>query len=113
VKLEEQLRREKEDLEAVLSEREKEQRDIEAEVELLHDNPAERERRRCDSQKRIAELRSQQQALAEKQAREATEARDQIMMALQQLADFKEHTSSCFAELNAALKQKVDAMQNL
>lgn len=58
-KLEEALRREKEGLEAALAERAAEAAEIEAAIEALRDNPADRERRRAQLQKRLAELRSE------------------------------------------------------
>ncbi len=57
-KIEELLRREREGLDAIMQERAREAAEIEQSIEQLRDNPAERERRRAQQQKKHAELRS-------------------------------------------------------
>ena len=52
------LRREREGLDAIMQERAREAAEIEESIEQLRDNPAERERRRAQQQKKHAELRS-------------------------------------------------------
>ena len=52
------MRREKEGLDAALAERAREAEEIESEMLALREDPAERERKRAQQQKKLAELRS-------------------------------------------------------
>ncbi len=97
------MRREKDALEAVLAERAREAHEIEAEMAGLRDDPAERERRKAASQKRLAELRSALALQQEAYAAEAGRAQEQILGALGQLADFKSHLSRKLADQRAHL----------
>ena len=106
-KLEDQLRQQKEGLTAVLTVRAEEQEALESEAELLQDNPAERERRRCESQKRIALVRSRQQEAVDRHHREAAEAAELVAAAIAQLTSFKDYSGRRLTDL----RETMDAMQ--
>ena len=106
-KLEDQLRQQKEGLTAALTVRAEEQEALESEAELLQDNPAERERRRCESQKRIALVRSRQQEAVDRHHREAAEAAELVAAAIAQLTSFKDYSGRRLTDL----RETMDAMQ--
>ena len=112
-KLEDALRREKEDLEATLAERAAEARTIEEGFEELRDNPAERERKKVLQTQRMAELRSQ---LAEQQERhdaDAGRAQEMVLAALGQLADYKAHVGRQVASLTQHYSAREAALPSL
>lgn len=98
-KLEDALRREKEDVEATLAERGAEARTIEQAMEELRDNPAERERKKVAQTQRLAELRAQLAEQRERHDADAGRSQETVLAALGQLADYKAHVGRQVAGL--------------
>jgi predicted nuclease with TOPRIM domain len=136
LKLDEVLRREKEGLEAALQERAKEHSEIEEAIELLRDNPAERERRRAQQQQKVAELKSllEEQVMCrfidvlfpidftfpfvrasqtELHSAEANRAQEQVLGALGHIADYKAHVSRSVAEARESYSKREQAIRSI
>ena len=103
-RLEDQYKREKEGMEATVSERQREQEQMEGDLdELRLDGAAEIERRQREQHKVVAELRAEAEDQHQECEGEYRRVHENILNALGQLADYKEHVQRRLAETSGEL----------